>query len=75
MTEGLRAGRPREGLQLRPGAAGLEGGEAPGGGGGRDQPGGETVGGPVAGLGSIVATGGPHSEHSQQPITTDHIIC
>ena len=56
VTEGLGAGRPGEGLQL--GWPGLEGGEAPGGGGGRDQSGGETVGRPVAALGAIVGTGG-----------------
>ena len=68
MTEGLSAGRPGESLQLRPGAAGLEGGEAAGGGGGRDQPGGEAVGRAVAGVRSIVSTRGGRT-HNFSPVS------
>ena len=63
MTERLGAGRPGESLQVGRGAARLEGGEAPGGGGGRDQPGGQTVGWAVAGMGSIVGTRGGHTQY------------
>ena len=60
----LGAGRPGERLEAGRGA-GLEGGEAPGGGGGRDQPGGQTVGRAVAGVGSMVGTGGTRGGRTQ----------